>query len=190
MFLQYIYPTDLVLVVVDLWLFACHHRLQMANLRSGQSTFGKRRLLLQMQPCIRSTQLNPSLVALPLLYLAKCVALAEAHMRWGKLPWRRLVQPKRRSCSGWAVGKELGLRIHVSLFYKWDYIEPDLSRKLPIYRSLFLQHPDWRHVFAPDGVLLREGDAIRNANLSRTLVTNCRARSWRVLPRRSCRRHH
>ncbi|KAF8482933.1 gamma-glutamyltranspeptidase [Russula ochroleuca] len=77
--------------------------------------------------------------------------LAEAHMRWGKLPWRRLVQPSADIASGWAVGKELGLRIHVK------------------YRSLFLQHPDWRHVFAPDGVLLREGDIIRNANLSRTL---------------------
>jgi gamma-glutamyltranspeptidase / glutathione hydrolase / leukotriene-C4 hydrolase len=40
--------------------------------------------------------------------------LAEAHMRWGKLPWRRLVQPSADIASGWAVGKELGLRIHVS----------------------------------------------------------------------------
>jgi gamma-glutamyltranspeptidase/glutathione hydrolase/leukotriene-C4 hydrolase len=53
--------------------------------------------------------------------------------------------------------------------WQWDRIQPDLARKLPKYRSLFLQHPDWRHVFAPDGVLLREGDAIQNANLSRTL---------------------
>ncbi|KAH9992573.1 nucleophile aminohydrolase [Russula vinacea] len=78
--------------------------------------------------------------------------LAEAHMRWGKLPWRRLVQPSADIASGWAVGKELGLRIHRSE-----------------YRSLFLKHPDWRHVFAPDGVLLKEGDIIRNLNLSRTL---------------------
>ena len=40
--------------------------------------------------------------------------LAEAHMRWGKLPWRRLVQPSADLAAGWAVGKELGLRIHVS----------------------------------------------------------------------------
>ena len=40
--------------------------------------------------------------------------LAEAHMRWGKLPWRRLVQPSADIASGWTVGKELGLRIHVS----------------------------------------------------------------------------
>jgi len=40
--------------------------------------------------------------------------LAEAHMRWGKLPWRRLVQPSVDLALGWAVGKELGIRIHVS----------------------------------------------------------------------------
>ena len=34
---------------------------------------------------------------------------------------------------------------------------------------MLLQHPDWRQVFAPDGVLLREGDKIRTVNLSRTL---------------------
>ncbi|KAH9998449.1 gamma-glutamyltranspeptidase [Russula compacta] len=78
--------------------------------------------------------------------------LAEAHTRWGKLPWRRLVQPSVDLASGWVVGKELGLRIH------WQ-----------VYRSLFLKHPDWSRVFAPDGVLLKEGDTIQNINLSRTL---------------------
>jgi len=78
--------------------------------------------------------------------------LAEAHMRWGKLPWQRLVQPSVDLASGWAVGKELGRRIH------W-----------PVFHSLFLQHPDWSPVFAPNAVLLKEGDTIRNTNLSRTL---------------------
>ncbi|KAF8502165.1 gamma-glutamyltranspeptidase [Russula emetica] len=78
--------------------------------------------------------------------------LAEAHMRWGKLPWLRLVQPSADLAAGWAVSKELGRRIN-----------------LLKYRHLILQHPIWRHMFAPDGVLLREGDAIQNANLSRTL---------------------
>ncbi|KAI9509410.1 gamma-glutamyltranspeptidase-domain-containing protein [Russula earlei] len=78
--------------------------------------------------------------------------LSEAHRRWGKLPWRRLVQPSAELASGWAVGKELGLRI------QW-----------PVFRSLFLHHPDWSPIFAPDGVLLKEGDIIRNVNLSRTL---------------------
>jgi gamma-glutamyltranspeptidase/glutathione hydrolase/leukotriene-C4 hydrolase len=95
--------------------------------------------------------------------------LAEAHMRWGKLPWRRLVQPSADLAAGWAVGKELGHRINVSLCYQRDYIQPNLACKLPKYRHLILQHPVWRHMFAPDGVLLREGDAIRNTNLSRTL---------------------
>jgi gamma-glutamyltranspeptidase/glutathione hydrolase/leukotriene-C4 hydrolase len=39
----------------------------------------------------------------------------------------------------------------------------------PVYRSLFLEHPDWSPVFAPDGIILSEGDTIRNVNLSRTL---------------------
>lgn len=78
--------------------------------------------------------------------------LAEAHKRWGKLPWRRLVQPSVDIAAGWAVGKELGLRIH------W-----------PIFRSLFLHNSDWSRIFAPNGVLLKEGDTIQRVNLSRTL---------------------
>jgi gamma-glutamyltranspeptidase/glutathione hydrolase/leukotriene-C4 hydrolase len=34
-----------------------------------------------------------------------------------------------------------------------------------------LHHPDWNAVFAPHGVLLREGDIIRRTNYSRTLAT-------------------
>jgi len=45
----------------------------------------------------------------------------------------------------------------------------NFAGKHPKYRHLCLQHPVWRHIFAPDGVLLKEGDAIRNPNLSRTL---------------------
>ncbi|KAI9442113.1 gamma-glutamyltranspeptidase [Lactarius indigo] len=78
--------------------------------------------------------------------------LAEAHKRWGKLPWRRLVQPSVDIAAGWVVGRELGLRIH------W-----------PIYRSLFLYNSDWSHIFAPNGVRLKEGDTIQRVNLSRTL---------------------
>jgi gamma-glutamyltranspeptidase/glutathione hydrolase/leukotriene-C4 hydrolase len=48
--------------------------------------------------------------------------LAEAHMRWGKLPWRRLVQPSADLALGWAVGKELGIRIHVSHATQWSCI--------------------------------------------------------------------
>jgi gamma-glutamyltranspeptidase len=39
----------------------------------------------------------------------------EAHRRWGKLNWSRLVQPSVDLAAGWRVGKELGRRIHVSL---------------------------------------------------------------------------
>ncbi|KAN0129765.1 Gamma-glutamyltranspeptidase [Lactarius tabidus] len=79
--------------------------------------------------------------------------LAEAHKRWGKLPWRRLVQPSADIAAGWTVSKELGLRIH----------------QLPKFRSLLLHNPDWSHIFAPNGVLLEEGDTIQRVNLSRTL---------------------
>jgi gamma-glutamyltranspeptidase / glutathione hydrolase / leukotriene-C4 hydrolase len=34
-----------------------------------------------------------------------------------------------------------------------------------------LHNPDWKAVFAPHGVLLREGDIIRRMNYSRTLTT-------------------
>jgi len=34
---------------------------------------------------------------------------------------------------------------------------------------LFLHNPDWSRIFAPDGVILSEGDIIRNVDLSRTL---------------------
>jgi len=78
--------------------------------------------------------------------------LAEVHKRWGKLPWKRLVQPSAEIAAGWTVGKELALKMH-----------------LPEYRSLFLHNPDWSHVFAPNGVLLKEGDTIQHLNLSRTL---------------------
>lgn len=95
--------------------------------------------------------------------------LAEAHMRWGRLPWRQLVQPSANLAAGWAVSKELGRRINVSICNQSNYIESNLARQLPESRQFILQHPVWRHMFAPDGIILREGDAIRNTNLSRTL---------------------
>jgi gamma-glutamyltranspeptidase/glutathione hydrolase/leukotriene-C4 hydrolase len=32
-----------------------------------------------------------------------------------------------------------------------------------------LEHPDWKPLFAPDGVLLEEGDWVNRTNYSRTL---------------------
>ncbi|KAI0043654.1 gamma-glutamyltranspeptidase [Auriscalpium vulgare] len=80
--------------------------------------------------------------------------LGEAHKRWGKLPWARLVQPSVDLAAGWTVGIELGRRINL------DY-----------YKSLMTRNPDWRAVFAPNGVRLQAGDPIRRTNLSRTLAS-------------------
>lgn len=77
--------------------------------------------------------------------------LEEAHRRWGKLPWNRLVQPSVDLANGWKVDKELGKRI-------------------PWYGPLMLYDPDWSSIFAPKGSFLREGDMIRRTNYSRTLA--------------------
>jgi gamma-glutamyltranspeptidase / glutathione hydrolase / leukotriene-C4 hydrolase len=41
------------------------------------------------------------------------VGLEEAHKRWGRLPWKRLVQPSVDLAKGWKIDKELGKRIPV-----------------------------------------------------------------------------
>ncbi|KAK0241652.1 gamma-glutamyltranspeptidase [Armillaria nabsnona] len=78
--------------------------------------------------------------------------LEEAHKRWGTLPWKRLVQPSVDLAAGWQVDKELG-------------------RRIPWFADLMLGNPDWRDVFAPNGVFLKEGEIIRRTNYSRTLAT-------------------
>lgn len=78
--------------------------------------------------------------------------LEEAHKRWGTLPWKRLVQPSVDLAAGWQVDKELG-------------------RRIPWFADLMLGNPDWRDIFAPNGVFLKEGEMIRRANYSRTLAT-------------------
>ncbi|KAG6837702.1 hypothetical protein H0H93_003504 [Arthromyces matolae] len=74
----------------------------------------------------------------------------EAHRRWGRLAWARLIQPSIKLAEGWEVDRELGKRI-------------------PWISELILNDPDWRAIFAPNGVLLREGEIIRRTNLARTL---------------------
>ncbi|KAF8625422.1 hypothetical protein AX15_005384 [Amanita polypyramis BW_CC] len=76
--------------------------------------------------------------------------LEEAHRRWGRLPWKRLVEPSIRLAEGWKVDRELG-------------------RRIPWFSDLMLNSPDWRAIFAPNGSLLKEGDIMRRTNLSRTL---------------------
>ncbi|KAJ2923045.1 hypothetical protein H1R20_g14051, partial [Candolleomyces eurysporus] len=78
--------------------------------------------------------------------------LAEAHRRWGKLPWQDLVQPSANIARGWRIQNELAFRLRR-------------------YESLMLENPDWRAIFAPHGKLLQEGDFIERKNLSRTLET-------------------
>ncbi|KAG7449552.1 gamma-glutamyltranspeptidase [Guyanagaster necrorhizus] len=78
--------------------------------------------------------------------------LEEAHKRWGTVPWKRLVQPSVDLAAGWQVDKELG-------------------RRIPWFVDLMLGNPDWRDIFAPNGVLLKEGEMIRRTNYSRTLAT-------------------
>ncbi|KAJ2915079.1 hypothetical protein MD484_g5335, partial [Candolleomyces efflorescens] len=76
--------------------------------------------------------------------------LAEAHRRWGKLPWQALVKPSADIARGWKIQNELAFRIRR-------------------YETLMLKNPDWRAIFAPHGKLLQEGDLIERKNLSRTL---------------------
>ncbi|RDB16957.1 Gamma-glutamyltranspeptidase 1 [Hypsizygus marmoreus] len=76
--------------------------------------------------------------------------LEQAHRRWGKLPWPRLVSPSIKLAKGWEVDRELG-------------------RRIPWYPELMLNNPDWSSIFAPKGVFLREGEIIRRTNLARTL---------------------
>ncbi|KAF8893384.1 gamma-glutamyltranspeptidase [Infundibulicybe gibba] len=79
------------------------------------------------------------------------LGLEEAHRRWGKLPWNRLVKPSIELATGWRVDRELG-------------------RRIPWYSELILNNPDWKPIFAPAGNLLKEGEVIRRTNLSRTLT--------------------
>jgi gamma-glutamyltranspeptidase / glutathione hydrolase / leukotriene-C4 hydrolase len=80
--------------------------------------------------------------------------LAEAHARWGALPWARVVLPAAELAAGWPVSTELALRI------RW-----------PFFHELMFGNADFRAVFAPEGRLLAEGETIRRTNLSWTLTT-------------------
>ncbi|KIM78895.1 hypothetical protein PILCRDRAFT_824014 [Piloderma croceum F 1598] len=81
--------------------------------------------------------------------------LEEAHRRWGTLPWKRLVMPAAELAAGWTVDRELARRIQHFYF-------------------LMLGNPDYSAIFAPKGLLLREGDLIRRTNYSNTLFTIAR----------------
>ncbi|KAF5393357.1 hypothetical protein D9757_000549 [Collybiopsis confluens] len=76
--------------------------------------------------------------------------LSEAHRRWGRLPWKELVQPAAELAREWKVDVEL-------------------SRRIPLFPNLMFNNPDWSAIFAPRGALLKQGDVIHRTNLSRTL---------------------
>lgn len=93
--------------------------------------------------------------------------LEEAHRRWGTIPWKRLVEPSAKLAAGWHVQRELARRIQVGLT---ALLQPSrLMDLLQTYSSLMLNDADWQAIFAPRGVLLKEGDPIHRNNLARTL---------------------
>ncbi|GAC72412.1 gamma-glutamyltransferase [Moesziomyces antarcticus T-34] len=80
--------------------------------------------------------------------------LEEAHRRWGRLPWKRLVQPSVELARSAKVSKEL-------------------ARRLAYFGGFMLDDPVWREVFVnPEtGELLKEGDSIHRHAYARTLQT-------------------
>ena len=96
--------------------------------------------------------------------------LEEAHRRWGKLSWKRVVQPSVELAKGWNVDRELGKRIPVCFFFlSIVYLEETKEFSFQWFRDLMLGDDDWKAIFAPHGRLLREGEIIRRTNYSRTL---------------------
>ena len=92
--------------------------------------------------------------------------LAEAHRRWGKLPWRNVFEPSVKLSTRFRVTKLLAERLQVA----W------LPNILIVY-LIALQNggmfmvgdPDWAPIFAPNGVMVREGDYISREVYSKTL---------------------
>jgi len=78
-----------------------------------------------------------------------------AHKLYGRLPWKDVVTPVSKLAAGWHVQKELARRIPwLEMFGRKDQVAPE-----------------WKHIFAPKGPWLKEGDWIERKNYSRTLMT-------------------
>jgi gamma-glutamyltranspeptidase len=103
---------------------------------------------LSVSPVLSSQSCHSS----PWTSTGELLGLAEAHKRWAKLPWSTLVAPAQDFALGFPVGRELG-------------------KRLPRFADLMLNNPDWQPIFAPENVLLKEGEILRRENLSRTLDT-------------------
>ncbi|KAF8331090.1 gamma-glutamyltranspeptidase [Cantharellus anzutake] len=76
--------------------------------------------------------------------------LWDIHSRWGKLKWRRLVEPSITMARSWKVRTEL-------------------SRRLKRFGAFILDDPDWATTFAPNGKFLEEGDVLRRPAFAKTL---------------------
>lgn len=78
--------------------------------------------------------------------------LEEAHRRWGRLPWHKLVEPSIRLAEG-------------------TWVSPELDKRLKLFGSNMVDDPDWSEVFVNQdrGTLLREGERIKRTALAKTL---------------------
>ncbi|KAF9005378.1 gamma-glutamyltranspeptidase, partial [Hymenopellis radicata] len=52
----------------------------------------------------------------------------------------------------------------------WE-VDIELGKRIPWFYQLMLGNPDWSSIFAPRGVLLKQGEPIKRTNYSRTLAT-------------------
>ncbi|SPO25122.1 related to gamma-glutamyltransferase [Ustilago trichophora] len=78
--------------------------------------------------------------------------LEEAHKRYGKLPWKRLVEPSIELAKGAKVSKEL-------------------ARRLDYFGGFMLEDETWREVFVNEstGELKKEGDTFHRKAYAKTL---------------------
>lgn len=92
--------------------------------------------------------------------------LAEAHRRWGKLPWRNVFEPSVKLSRHFRVTKILAERLQVSMGPKHFFIDLIALQATGMF---MLNDPDWAPIFAPRGILAQEGDHISREVYSKTL---------------------
>lgn len=95
--------------------------------------------------------------------------LYEAHSRWGSMPWSRLVQPSVHLAAGWPVGKELGknLQVSVTAFFSMHWLKMNGIQSI---KDFIQENSIWRDIFAPDGIVLKEGETVHRTAYSQTLA--------------------
>lgn len=96
--------------------------------------------------------------------------LYEAHSRWGSMPWSRLIHPSVDIAAGWPVGKELGKNLQVSV-NAFPTINDSKLMAIQSIKDFIEENSIWRDIFAPDAVVLKEGEIVRRTAYSRTLAT-------------------